>query len=132
MTTATTWATATTPARVFGLGHKGRLEVGADADIAVVDLDAHLAVAARRLSGSAPAEDAAAHPLETRKAALDACRAAALRSLPLIRGAQNADARAAEALKACADGVAAWPIATRAHAVSSRLTDLSGSCRPEM
>ena len=32
-------ATATTPARIFGLGHKGRLEVGADADIAIVDLD---------------------------------------------------------------------------------------------
>lgn len=32
--------TATTPARVFGLGHKGRLEIGADADIAIVDLDA--------------------------------------------------------------------------------------------
>ena len=32
-------ATATTPARVFGLAGKGRLEVGADADIAIVDLD---------------------------------------------------------------------------------------------
>jgi len=37
-------ATATTPARVFGLGHKGRLEVGADADIAVVDLDAEFEI----------------------------------------------------------------------------------------
>ena len=33
-------AAATTPARVFGLGDKGRLEVGLDADIAIVDLDA--------------------------------------------------------------------------------------------
>lgn len=32
-------ATSATPARVFGLGAKGRLEIGADADIAVVDLD---------------------------------------------------------------------------------------------
>jgi dihydroorotase len=32
-------ATATEPARAFGLGHKGRLEVGADADIVIVDLE---------------------------------------------------------------------------------------------
>jgi len=32
-------ATATAPARVFGLGDKGRLEVGLDADIAIVDLE---------------------------------------------------------------------------------------------
>ena len=32
-------ATATEPARIFGLTDKGRLEVGADADIAIVDLD---------------------------------------------------------------------------------------------
>jgi len=31
-------ATATDPARVFGLERKGRLEVGADADLAIVDL----------------------------------------------------------------------------------------------
>jgi dihydroorotase len=31
--------TSTEPARVFGLGDKGRLEVGVDADITVVDLD---------------------------------------------------------------------------------------------
>ena len=37
-------ATATTPARVFGLGEKGRLEVGADADIAIVDLDAEFEI----------------------------------------------------------------------------------------
>ena len=30
---------ATAPARAFGLAHKGRLEVGADADVVVVDLD---------------------------------------------------------------------------------------------
>lgn len=74
---------------------------------AVSDLDAHLAAAARRLSGGRPVEDAA-HPLEARKATLDACRAAALQALPLIRGAQNADARTSEALKSCADGLAAW------------------------
>ncbi|WP_292061579.1 hypothetical protein, partial [Brevundimonas sp. UBA7664] len=56
----------------------------------------------------APAAGEPPHPLEARRGALDACRAAALQSLPLIRNAQNADARAAEALKACADGVAAW------------------------
>ena len=32
-------STATTPARVFGLADKGRLEVGADADIVIVDLE---------------------------------------------------------------------------------------------
>jgi dihydroorotase len=33
---------ATAPARVFGLAQKGRLEVGADADLAIVDPDAEL------------------------------------------------------------------------------------------
>ena len=75
---------------------------------AMVELDAHLLAAARRLSSHAAAEDAPPHPLEARKAALEACRAAALGTLPLIRGAQNADARAAEALRTCHDGVAAW------------------------
>lgn len=73
---------------------------------AMVELDAHLLAAARHLSGHADPETP--HPLEARKAALDACRAAALGALPLIRGAQNADARAAEALRACSDGVAEW------------------------
>lgn len=36
--------TATAPARVFDLGTKGRLEVGCDADIAIVDLDAELEI----------------------------------------------------------------------------------------
>jgi dihydroorotase-like cyclic amidohydrolase len=35
---------ATAPAKAFGLADKGRLEVGADADIAVVDLDAELEI----------------------------------------------------------------------------------------
>lgn len=73
---------------------------------AMVELDAHLLAAARRLSGHADPE--APHPLEARKATLDACRSAALGALPLIRGAQNADARAAEALRACGDGVKDW------------------------
>lgn len=75
---------------------------------ALADLDAHLAAAAARLAGHTPAEGDGPHPLEARRAALDACRAAALQSLPLIRNAQNTDARAAETLKACVDGVAAW------------------------
>ena len=73
---------------------------------AMVEIDAHLLAAARRLSGHADPETP--HPLEARKAALDTCRAAALGALPLIRGAQNADARAAEALRACGDGIAEW------------------------
>ena len=73
---------------------------------AMVELDAHLLAAAGRFSGHADPE--APHPLEARKASLDACRAAALGALPLIRGAQNLDARAAAALKACGDGVADW------------------------
>lgn len=36
--------TSTAPARLFGLGDKGRLEVGADADIAVVDLAEELEI----------------------------------------------------------------------------------------
>ena len=75
---------------------------------AMVELDAHLLAAARRRSGRQPAADEPPHPLEARKDALDGCRAAALGALPLIRNAQNADARAAEALKACGDGAAAW------------------------
>jgi hypothetical protein len=74
----------------------------------LAELDAHLAAAAGRLAGHVPAEGEAPHPLVARRATLDACRAAALQALPLIRSAQNADARAAEALKACADGVATW------------------------
>jgi dihydroorotase len=35
---------ATAPARIFGLGRKGRLEVGCDADIAIVDLDAEFEI----------------------------------------------------------------------------------------
>lgn len=74
---------------------------------AVADLDAHLLVAVRRLSAPSPEGDAPP-PLAARHATLDACRAAALSALPLLRSAQNADARAAERLKACAEGVAAW------------------------
>lgn len=75
---------------------------------AVTELDAHLAVAARRLTGAASTGDDAPHPLQARREALDACRAAALQTLPLIRIAQNADARAAGALKTCLDGVTTW------------------------
>ena len=39
---------------------------------------------------------------------LDACRIAALQSLPLIRSAQNADARTMETLKFCADALVSW------------------------
>ena len=35
---------ATAPAKAFGLANKGKLEVGADADIAIVDLDAELEI----------------------------------------------------------------------------------------
>lgn len=75
---------------------------------AVVDLDAYTAAAVRRLTGHSPLGEEAAYALDGRKAALDACRTAAIGALPLIRGAQNADARAVDTLKACADGVAAW------------------------
>jgi dihydroorotase len=36
--------TSTAPARTFGLARKGRLDIGADADIAIVDLDAELEI----------------------------------------------------------------------------------------
>ena len=104
-------ATATElSARVEGTGQRSTALDNAWTEIrdALADLDAHLAAAAARLAGHAPDEGNAPHPLVERRAALDACRAAALQSLPLIRSAQNADARAAEALKACADGVASW------------------------
>jgi len=96
--------------RVEGAGQRsGALDkVWTEIRDTLADLDAHLAAAAARLSGHAPNEGDAPHPLVARRATLDACRAAALQSLPLIRSAQNADARAAEALKACADGVASW------------------------
>lgn len=96
--------------RVEGAARRsGALDtVWAEVRDAMVELDAHLIAAVRRLSGHTLADDAPPHPLEARKASLDACRAAALGALPLIRGAQNADARAAETLKACGDGVADW------------------------
>lgn len=75
---------------------------------AVVDLDAHLAAAARRLTSHALTEAEPPHPLSDRKASLDACRAATLASLPLVRNAQTTDARFADAMKACTEGVVAW------------------------
>lgn len=36
--------TSTAPSRVFGLGQKGRIEIGTDADLAIVDLDAQLEI----------------------------------------------------------------------------------------
>lgn len=95
--------------RVEGAARRSGVLDGVWAEVrdALVDLDAHLLAASRRLPGSA-STDEAAHPLEARRTALHASRAAALSALPLIRGAQNADARAAEALRACGEGVAAW------------------------
>lgn len=97
-------------ARVEGAGQRSGALDRAWTEIrdTLADLDAHLAAAVSRLSGHTPAEGDPPHPLIARRATLDACRAAALQSLPLIRSAQNADARAAEALKACADGMATW------------------------
>ena len=96
--------------RVDGAGQRsGALDsVWTEIRDALADLDAHLAAAAARLAGHAPSEGDAPHPLLARRATLDACRAAALQSLPLIRGAQNADARAAEALRACTESVTVW------------------------
>ena len=82
--------------------------VWAEVRDALVDLDAHLLAATRHLPGPALADGATAHPLETRKAALHASRAAALSALPLIRAAQNADARAAEAFSHSGEGVFLW------------------------
>ncbi|MDQ8028039.1 MAG: hypothetical protein REJ23_04890 [Brevundimonas sp.] len=95
---------------IEGVGRRsGALEtVWTEARDAVIDLDAHLAAAARRLTGHTPAEDSEPHPLEARKAALDACRDAAVSALPLIRNAQNADVRFADLLRPCAEGAAAW------------------------
>ena len=96
--------------RAEGVGQRSGALDAAWAEIrdALVDLDAHLAVAAARFAGHSPTEGEPPHPLVARRATLDACRAAALQSLPLIRGAQNADARVAEALKACTDGLDTW------------------------
>ncbi|MFC7378408.1 toxic anion resistance protein [Brevundimonas sp. GCM10030266] len=82
--------------------------VWTEARDAVIELDAHLAAATRRLTGHAPAEGEAPHPLEARRATLDACRDAAVSALPLIRNAQNADVRFADLLRSCAEGAAAW------------------------
>jgi len=92
-----------------GARRSGALDgVWAEVRDALVDLDAHLLAATRRLPGPGVADGAPAYPLETRKAALHASRAAALSALPLIRAAQNADARAAEALSHSGEGVALW------------------------
>lgn len=74
----------------------------------VAELDAHLSVAASRLKGAALTDDAGDRPLKARSEALDACRAAALQTLSLIRVAQNADARAAGSLKTSVEAVTAW------------------------
>ncbi len=96
--------------RVEGVGQRSGALDAAWAEIrdALVDLDAHLAAAAARFAGHSPTEGEPPHPLVARRATLDACRAAALQALPLIRGAQNADARVAEALKACTAGLDTW------------------------
>ena len=75
---------------------------------ALVELDAHRLAAGRRLDRQTTPAEEGPHPLASRMEALDACRAAALAALPLIRGIQNADARSAEALRGCADGLAQW------------------------
>lgn len=117
--------------RVDGAGQRSGALDSAWSEIrdTLADLDAHLAAVANRQAAHSPAEGDAPHPLAARRATLDACRAAALQSLPLIRGAQSADARAAEALKACADGVATW------HADWKEALGLSGkrpkSVRPD-
>jgi hypothetical protein len=86
----------------------GALEAAwADLRNALVELDAHLIAAARRL-GDQEGHEAGPDPLPARVATLEACRAAALGALPLVRNAQGADARSAEALKACAEGVTVW------------------------
>lgn len=82
--------------------------IWAEARDAVVELDAHLAAAARRLTGHVPAQDEPPHPLAARKATLDACRDAAVAALPLIRNTQNTDVRFADLLKPCAEGAVAW------------------------
>ncbi|MBL0969375.1 MAG: hypothetical protein IBJ02_09700 [Brevundimonas sp.] len=74
---------------------------------ALVELDAHLLAAARRLSGRETIE-ATPDPLPGRMKTLDACRAASLNALPLIRHAQGAEGRSVDALKACTEGVGAW------------------------
>jgi hypothetical protein len=75
---------------------------------AVAELDAHLSVAAGHLKDAVPTEDEGDRPLKTRSDALEACRAAALQTLSIIRIAQNADARAAGSLKTCMEAVTAW------------------------
>lgn len=97
-------------ARVDGAGQRSGALDSAWSEIrdTLADLDAHLAAVSNRQAAHTPTEGEAPHPMAARRATLDACRAAALQALPLIRGAQGADARAAEALKACADGVTAW------------------------
>lgn len=96
-------------ARVEGAARRSGVLDGVWSELrdAVTDLDAHLLVAARRLSGQ-PSDGDEPPPLAARRGALDACRAGALAALPLLRTAQNADARASERLRACAEGVAAW------------------------
>ena len=94
---------------IEGAGRRSGALDGAWGEVrdAVVDLDTHLAAAARRLTGHVPVEGQP-HPLEARKATLDACRTAAVAALPLLRNAQNTDARFADLLKPCAEGAAAW------------------------
>lgn len=95
--------------RVAGAARRSGALDAAWTDIrdALVELDAHLLAAARTLTGRT-ADEAGSDPLPGRVKTLDACRAASLNALPLIRHAQGAEARSVEALKACAEGVSAW------------------------
>ena len=76
----------------------------ADARAAISELDAYVVAGVERLG----AHGDASHPLTERLASLVAVRNAAIRQLPLVRSAQNADCRVPDRLKTLAEAEARW------------------------
>ena len=76
----------------------------ADTRGAISELDAYIVAGVERLGASGDAS----HPLTERLAALVAVRNAAIRQLPLVRSAQNADWRVPDRLKILVEAVSGW------------------------
>ena len=104
--------------RATSIGRRSRTleSLWADARAAILEVDAYVDAGLARLAAEPVApdgQDRAAHPLAARLALLIAVRNAAVRQLPLVRLAQNADRALPDRLKTLAGAVADWRDAWR-------------------
>ena len=104
--------------RATSIGRRARTLEGLwnDTRAAISELDAYVDAGLARLSAEpagAEGEDRIDHPLAARLAFLIAVRNAAVRQLPLVRLAQNADCVIPDRLKTMAGAVATWRDAWR-------------------